>query len=216
MGSTWGDEFESPPHRIVVKPFFIDTHEVTCDEYQKFIAATEYPTPPGWINGQYPTGTARRPVTGVNWDDANAYAKWAGKRLPSEAEWEFAARGTEGRRYPWGNEWRPGFSNADSTSLGRMSDVGAYSAGASPFGLFDMVGNAWEWTSSDFIAYPGSNVSVQSSEDNKVIRGGCYLSKKTQATATYRFSWSARNAEGYENTSFRCVKDIEVSSAARH
>ncbi|MEP7340928.1 MAG: SUMF1/EgtB/PvdO family nonheme iron enzyme, partial [Acidobacteriota bacterium] len=154
MGNNAGELAEAPAHQVSVKPFYIDLHEVTCEDYQKFLLATNRRAPQGWEGYRHPAGAARRPVTGVNWDDAAAYAAWAGKRLPTEAEWEFAARGADGRRYPWGNEWKQGFANADSSSVGHMTDAGAYASGASPYGALDMVGNAWEWTASDFIAYP--------------------------------------------------------------
>jgi serine/threonine-protein kinase len=143
----------------------------------------------------------------VTWDDANAYAKWANKSLPSEAAWEFAARGTDRRLYPWGNDWRDGQANANGASSSIVS-VGSYK-GASPFGAFDMVGNAWEWTASDFRPYPGGRLPAnQPSGDLKVIRGGSYESTKDFATTTYRTGWPARGANTYDQTGFRCVKNV--------
>ncbi|MBC7910300.1 MAG: SUMF1/EgtB/PvdO family nonheme iron enzyme [Pyrinomonadaceae bacterium] len=252
-----GDEtgYESPAHRVTVKPFYIDTYEVTNEEYAKFIKATNRRAPPGWTNNSYPNGAARKPVTGVTWDDANAYAKWAGKRLPTEEEWEFAARGTDGRRYPWGNEPPSGLSLEDENRLSELrnkrrqllvtytdewpevveinrqiavlekklkestllansgdivdglADVGSYK-GASPYGAFDMTGNAWEWTASKLIPYPGGSLQIKISDDVKVIRGGTYSSNQKQATTTYRRGWRASGEEDYGNTGFRCVKDI--------
>lgn len=153
MGNASGDAFERPPHQVLVKPFFIDLYEVTCADYARFVEQTGYAPPPDWRDGQYPQGSARRPVTGISWDDAVAYAKWTNKRLPTEEEWEFAARGTDGRLYPWGNDWLAGMANADS---GGPADVGAFK-GVSPFGIYDMAGNVWEWTANDLRPYPGDS-----------------------------------------------------------
>jgi eukaryotic-like serine/threonine-protein kinase len=212
MGSDAGDESERPPHKVTVKPFFIDLYEVTCEEYEKFIRATRRQPPATWDNGHYPSGWERRPVTGINWDDASAYAEWAGKRLPTEQEWEFAARGSDRRLYPWSSEWKKGLANAGPTSLGHVVDVGTYPAGVSPFGAVDMVGNAWEWTASDFVAYPGGRLPGQATDTLKVIRGGCFLSRPDQATTTIRVGWPARGGNEYDNTGFRCAKDLPATS----
>jgi formylglycine-generating enzyme required for sulfatase activity len=150
-------------------------------------------------------------VTGVAWDDANDYARWTGRRLPTEEEWEFAARGEDGRLYPWGNDWQAA-ANANGAEQS-LSDRGAYK-GTSPFGTYDMVGNAWEWTASNFRSYPGRGLpssqssGSQPSGELKVIRGGCYESTKDYATTTYRAGWPARNAPTYEQTGFRSAKDV--------
>lgn len=253
MGRDDGDEYERPAHRVTVKPFFVDLYEVTNEDYAKFVKATNYRAPSAWGMGFQPR-ESRKPVTGVTWDDANAYAKWAGKRLPTEEEWEFAARGTDGRLYPWGNN-PPNALSADDesklielrnkrlelliqytedwpevketerqidllvkklvgSSLANMggvsdgiADVGAYK-GASPFGAFDMAGNAWEWTASKMIPYPSGSLPIKVSDDLKVIRGGTYLSNRTQATTTYRRGYRA-SGDDYGNTGFRCVRDIK-------
>ncbi|HKO98596.1 MAG TPA: SUMF1/EgtB/PvdO family nonheme iron enzyme [Pyrinomonadaceae bacterium] len=211
MGSDNGDEYEKPAHRVTVKPFFIDINEVTCEEYEKFVKTTGYQAPSGWVNGTFPAGAERKPVTGVNWDDANNYARWVKKRLPTEEEWEFAARGPEGWKYPWGNEWRKGLANADNASTG-LADVGQFN-GRSAFGLADMVGNAWEWTSTPIHSYHGGKIPEdQLSEVDrnkmKTIRGGCYLSSPQQATATYRRGWpQARGPYDFNQTGFRCAQD---------
>ena len=203
-----GDEYERPAHKVTVKPFFMDQYEVTNEDYAKFVKATGHRVPSNWVNGNYAAGAARKPVTGVTWDDATAYAKWAGKRLPTEEEWEFAARGTDGRLYPWGNDWSAGLANAEGASNGTV-DVGTYK-GTSPFGAYDMVGNAWQWTASKLTAYPGGSIPGQTAGGNlKVIRGGTYASKASQATATYRRGWPATGADNYNNTGFRCVEDVK-------
>jgi serine/threonine protein kinase len=207
MGRNGGDAAEGPAHQVTVKSLFIDTYEATNEDYAKFVQATGYNAPTTWRSGNYPAGAGRKPVTGVTWDDANSYCKWAGKRLPTEEEWEFAARGTDNRLYPWGNSWQQGSANANNASQG-LVDVGSFKA-ASPVGVFDMVGNAWEWTASDFKAYPGGHLPANlPAGELKVIRGGSYESPKDYATTTYRTGWPARGARTYDQTGFRCVKDI--------
>lgn len=209
MGSDKGDEYERPRHEVKVKPFFIDRYEVTCDEYEEFIRATGHTAPPGWINAHHPPGKARSPVTGASWDDANAYARWAGKRLPTEEEWEFAARGTDGRRYPWGSEWKSRMANADTSAHGHggTAEVGEHK-GSSPFGAFDMAGNAWEWTATDFATYPGGQSATPPQNEQKVVRGGSWKSNKNQATTTFRIGMAGRGGSEYSDIGFRCAKDV--------
>jgi eukaryotic-like serine/threonine-protein kinase len=210
MGRNDGDEYERPAHSVSVRTFFMDKYEVTCEDYARFLQGSNYPrVPAGWGGRSYPAGAARLPVTGVTWDDANAYARWAGKRLPTEDEWEFAARGTDGRRYPWGNEWRAGMANADSDGEANkgLAEVGKY-GGASPSGLFDMAGNVWEWTASPFAPYPGGpslNRIKMPEGAVRVVRGGSWDSSKKFATTTYRGYWSVKDAR--PTVGFRCAKD---------
>lgn len=209
MGRDDGDDVsERPAHHVPsLRPFFIDAHEVACDEYAKFIQVTGHRQPPGWVDDKFPVGAEHRPVTGVTWEDARDYCERNDKRLPTETEWEFAARGTDGRLYPWGNKWQPGMANAGGAAT-RLADVETYK-GASPFGALDMVGNAWEWTASDMRAYPGGRLPPDLSVGElKVIRGGSYESTKNTATTTYRTGWPARNALTYDQTGFRCVRDV--------
>jgi serine/threonine-protein kinase len=207
MGNASGDGFERPPHRVSVGPFFIDQYEVTCAEYARFIEKTGHAPPPGWVGGQYPQGAGRRPVTDVTWDDASAYAKWNNKRLPTEEEWEFAARGTDGRIYPWGKEWQAGMANVGGAGGGALADVGTFK-GASPFDVYDMVGNAWEWTADDLRPYPGAKWEYVPQGSLKVIRGGSWRESPDQATTTYRGYLPARGGKDYSATGFRCVQDI--------
>lgn len=209
MGSANGDTFERPPHRVSVKPFFIDLYEVTCADYARFVEQTGHAPPPGWPTGRPPPEMARRPITGISWDDAVAYANWVGRRLPTEDEWEFAARGEDGRLYPWGEEWQAGLANAGGAE-GGLADVGVFK-GTSPFGAYDMVGNVWEWTTSDLKPYPGGQLPGAPRGGLKVIRGGSWREGPEQATTTYRGYLFTRTSKDYSATGFRCVKDVTSS-----
>jgi formylglycine-generating enzyme required for sulfatase activity len=206
MGRDDGDELERPGHIVEVKPFFIDRLEVTNQEYQRFISATKRRPPSHWIGGKIAGGQMKLPVVNVSWSDAKAYAQWSKKRLPTEAEWEFAARGTDGRIYPWGNEWKPDHANAGKGKSGKLLDAGRYATGASPFGSLDMSGNVWEWTATDFKDYPGrKTASSFAGSGLKVIRGGAYDEDLKNATTTYRGAVSPDRA--YNKTGFRCARD---------
>jgi formylglycine-generating enzyme required for sulfatase activity len=141
-------------HVVHVKPFWIDKYPVTNADFKKFLYATHYHPADDldflrdWKNGTYPEGWADKPVTWVSREDASAYAAWAGKRLPREWEWQYAAQGTDYRAYPWGNQWDD--SAVPSPDKGRAmrgpDAVSAHTRGASPFGVMDLVGNVWQWT----------------------------------------------------------------------
>jgi formylglycine-generating enzyme required for sulfatase activity/DNA-directed RNA polymerase subunit RPC12/RpoP len=203
MGRVSGDKYASPPLNVIVGPFFIDRTEVTNEEYQKFINATGYPAPSYWRGRAFKAGEAKFPVVNVSWLDASAYAKWAGKRLPTEAEWEFAARGSQQFIYPWGDEWKTGYANANRGSKGRIAAVGSYSQGASPFGALDMSGNVWELTSGNLFNYADITKVIL---PGMVIRGGAYDVPRERATTTYR--GVVPPDRGFEKTGFRCVRDV--------
>lgn len=185
-----------------MKGFFMDIYETTNQDYSDFLAATNHPRPPGWK--EIPATQAKFPVVGITWEDAKTYAKWKEKRLPTDEEWELASRGNEKRIYPWGNEWIPGYANANN-SMKSLTQVGAFPLGASVYGIHDMSGNAWEWTSSDFKGGSGA------SKPHKTIRGGAFSSKKEDATTTSKIGWPAVGAKDYSLIGFRCVKDIEAT-----
>jgi formylglycine-generating enzyme required for sulfatase activity len=208
MGNDVGDDFEKPAHAVVVKPFLIDAQEVTVADYKKFIEATGRRVPANWRSET--SGSERVAVTGVDWFDAAAYAAWSGKRLPTESEWELAARGFDRRTYPWGNEWHSGFANAGDSSAGRVVEASAHPQGRSPFGALDMVGNAWEWTASDLEPYPNSRVKLPSGI-RKVIRGGSWaLDSPADWTTTFRGFALPAGGKDYTKIGFRCVMDVEV------
>jgi formylglycine-generating enzyme required for sulfatase activity len=138
------DTVELPEFRIAKYP-------VTCAEYFHFIAATGHRRPDYWLrDGSYPPKLARHPVVFVSWADAVAYTEWLGGRLPSEAEWEKAARGADGRLYPWGNEFKAENCNTSESGTDGTRPVDAHPGGVSPYGLMDMAGNVWEWTATHY------------------------------------------------------------------
>lgn len=204
MGRTDGDEYERPPHFVEVKPFYLDRTEVTNEQYKAFVLATGYVAPQHWRGNQPPEGENNHPVVNVAWQDASAYAEWAGKRLPTEEEWEFAARGSDGRLYPWGNDWNQEFANTAESNGAKIVEVGRYPGGASPFGVLDLCGNVWEWTASELRSYQTQTVLVP---DLKVIRGGAYDVRNERATTTYRGAVQADKF--YPKTGFRCAQDIQ-------
>jgi serine/threonine-protein kinase len=206
MGRDNEDEYVGPPYEVTVAPYFMDKTEVTNKQYLEFVQATDYAPPPDWENGTFKVGTADHPVVNVTWNDARAYAEWAKKRLPTEAEWEFAARGTDGRLYPWGNDWRPGNSYTKESGLSTLQPVGSAPDGASPYGILDMAGNAWEWCSNNFSPYPGSTAPPKDLTF-KIIRGGSLGDTREKATTTYR-NWVPPE-QRYEALGFRCVRSVQ-------
>ena len=219
MGRNSGNDLDSPAHQVTLKPFFIDRTEVTNLAYKKFIDAQNYPAPPDWKGNLFPEGQSQFPVTDLTWGDANAYALWLKKRLPTEEEWEFAARGTDQRKYSWGNEFVEGKANLQNNSSAprrKKLPVGSFQDSTSPFGAVDMIGNVWEWTASSLKPYPNGRAIDQKGYKNlKVIRGGAWMSEPAQATTTYRRGWPATRADwgqtvpDYSATGFRCAQDVQ-------
>ena len=177
--------------RVHVDAFWIDRTPVTNAEYARFVAATGRKPPRHWPGAAPPGEIADHPVVYVSWHDAAAYAEWAGKRLPSEQEWEKAARGTDGRDYPWGR-WKRGVCNTEEAGIGGTTPVGRYSPGGdSPYGCADMAGNVWEWTaSSRGRGFYG-------------MRGGSWNYDQPIALCSY---WSGRHpGDATADIGFRCV-----------
>ena len=207
MGRDNGNEYEKPAHKVTVKAFYIDETEVTNAQYQEFVDATRRQPPPHWPNGRAPVGQGSHPVYNVSWDDANAYARWAGKRLPTEVEWEYAARGADGRLYPYGNDPKLQYSNASEDDYRAPLAVKNYPQGASPYGVYDMAGNVAEWTGDDFRLYQGSKLPLDDpNSGRKSVRGGAFNIPAAAQTATDRYFYppSTKNA----SIGFRCAKDI--------
>jgi formylglycine-generating enzyme required for sulfatase activity len=128
-----------------VDDFYIDTFPTTNADYARFCAATRHPVPEYWEGGRCPREFYDHPVVHVTWRDASAYATWAGKSLPSTEQWEKAARGTSGRIFPWGDQRTAAKCNVRETAVERTTSVSRYHSGVSPYGVYDMVGNVWEW-----------------------------------------------------------------------
>jgi formylglycine-generating enzyme required for sulfatase activity len=213
-----GDEDERPAHRVRVASFRIDRYETTTAMYAAFVKATGRTIPHHWVSGTYPDGKADHPVVYVDWHDADAFCRWAGKRLPTEAEWERAARGTDGRRFPWGNEFSTTKANTPQYWLikhepGDTMPVGSFPQGRSPEGLEDMAGNVYEWVSDWYQSYPSNTVpNVHYGVKNKVLRGGswydclsygCGLSSPVYNRS--RFAPAIKN-KGF---GFRCAQDVK-------
>ncbi len=192
---------------VTLKPFYLDKTEVTNEQYALFLAANNAAPPPSWKGGLFAAGAEKLPVTDVSWEDATAYAAWAGKRLPTEAEWEYAARGGKDWSYPWGPEWRADWANVAGKQL---QPVGSFAQASGAFGAFDLIGNAAEWTASDYNACAKDEAgSAGSNAANKVVRGGSYESKA--ATAAWRQSLPAKRQgnANFKTVGFRCARDVQ-------
>ncbi len=198
------DPSEKPEHKVMVKTFLLDRFEVTNEQYLEFVKATGHAAPPGWKGYSFPPGEGKYPVTTVSWDDAADYAAWVKKRLPTEAEWEYAARGGEGRIYPWGNEFAPQKANTREMGKNRPMPVGSYDDGANRSGIYDLAGNVAEWTASEYTLYPGSKAKELSGQ--KVVRGGSFVANRVYAKGTTRVPLPPATRDS--SIGFRCAKDM--------
>ena len=208
---------EQPQHRVYLDSFYIDKYEVTNRQFKKFVDATGYVTDAeeqGWgylwegsNEWPRPKGASWRaprghgssirhkdnhPVVQVSYNDALAYLEWAGKRLPTEAEWEKASRGVDGRLYPWGNRWDPTRLNSWEKGPRMTTPVGSYPKGVSPYGAYDMVGNVWEWVLDwyhpTYYRTPRewSNPTGPAEGKHRVLRGACWLNQKYVTRCAHR------------------------------
>jgi hypothetical protein len=204
----------SQRHVMDIPSFYMDTYPVTNRDFKKFMDATHYQPKDNynflkdWTGGVYPKGWDNKPVTWVSMEDARAYATWAGKRLPHEWEWQYAAQGTDNRRYPWGNDMDPALMPAEDSSreMRAPTNVNAYPRGASPFGVMDMVGNVWQWT----------DEYIDDHTRNAVLKGGGYYrstSSKWYFPRAYELNKYGKYllmAPGIDRSAtigFRCVMD---------
>jgi formylglycine-generating enzyme required for sulfatase activity len=223
MGSNSRLADEGPQHTVRLPDYYIDKYEVTNLQYQEFIEATGRRAPDHFEDRSPPAGKVDHPVTFVTWFDARDYCGWAGKRLPTEQEWEKAARGTQARIFPWGDDFDIDAANTPVrwARLGREGDtspVGAFKAGVSPYGLYDMSGNVWEWTSSWYLPHPGNTTKSENyGEIYKVLKGGswwdCSFYKCGISAPTFNrsfFNARVKNA----SFGFRCAKDATGNAEA--
>jgi formylglycine-generating enzyme required for sulfatase activity len=205
LGAEKGFPDEQPQHEVKLDAFYIDIHEVTVGQYQRYLKETGLKPPSFWLPG---VGSLDEPVVGLCWEEAAAYAAWAGKRLPTEAEWEYAARGgTIGLKFPWGNEPDLDYANLDSFGI-----LPVASLKPNGYGLYDMIGNVWEWCSDWY----DSGFYSTSSKDNpkgpeegkhKVLRGWAWNNRKGHATVTKRHKLLPVVKSYF--VGFRCVKSVK-------
>ena len=235
MGRDDGPDDERPAHHVFLPTFYIDRNLVTVGDFVLFVQAKGVVGPHGemyldvrdpdnrihqrdgvWLPDK---GAELHPVGEVSWFGALAYCQWRQKRLPSEAEWEKAARGTDGRLYPWGNDPpRPELAFFGAFR-GDTVPIGQYPKGASPYGVLDMAGQTWEWTTSVYRSYPYEPTDGRedlSTVASRVTRGGSSSSPAVGLTAISReIVSSTRQATGHAYIGFRCVKSLEMMSQAR-
>jgi serine/threonine-protein kinase len=206
MGSTEGESDEQPVHKVTLDSFWIDQTEVTNGQYARCVAAGKcsppLPLSSGTRSSYYGDSQYDNyPVIYVSWDDATNYCAWAGGRLPTEAQWEYAARGPEGRVYPWGNEFdgtklnycdaKCLFGDVDKTADDGYADtapVGSYPGGASWVGALDLAGNVWEWVADWYGSYPSEpqvDPTGPSSGHGRVLRGGCWINSRNSARGAF-------------------------------
>lgn len=205
VGSSDGDYDEQPVHEVLIDPFYIDVHEVTNQQFQMFLEATGHPKPAFW----HPEiDKPDDPVVGVSWYDAVAYAVWVGKRLPTEVEWELAARGgSAGTKYPWGDDPDCRYANFKSFGIAPVKSLKPNN-----YGLYDLIGNVWEWCSDwyDRTYYSSSkkrNPQGPVIGTHKVLRGGAWYCREDQVRVTNRF-YAMPDVSSF-NFGFRCAKSAD-------
>ncbi len=219
MGSRQDDKMadkdERTAHTVRLDAFHIDQYEVTTARYAKFFQETKRPAPKYWSD-QIPQRHGNEPVIGVDWNDANGYCVWAGKRLPTEAEWEKAARGIDQRLYPWGNaepnRQRANFDHCcDFKGYEALTEGGSFEQGKSPYGAYDMAGNVWEWVADrydggSYDESPERNPTGRLSGEKRIVRGGAWDSASAYIRSSYRLRLSPTFR--LDNIGFRCAQDV--------
>jgi len=206
-----GEPDERPQHEVTLSGFLIDKTEVTWRQYQIYASANNKRLPPGPVWGIF----ENYPISFILPREAEAFCRWAGGRLPTEAEWEKAARGIDGRNYPWGDKWDATRCNSISGGMHRPEAVGAFPSCISPYGALDMAGSMWEWTSGHYAAYSpdgsdnGKNRDENAARSLQTMRGGAWMNQSGWLRTAYRHERSPRSRN--MDHGFRCVMDQEVS-----
>ncbi|MGD8968663.1 MAG: SUMF1/EgtB/PvdO family nonheme iron enzyme [Anaerolineae bacterium] len=210
MGQDDGPRSSRPQRRITLDRFAIDRTEVTNAAVAQFVAGRDTELV-GW-DAAHAGKRPHDPAVGLLWREADAYCRWAGKRLPTEAEWEKAARGTDGRRYPWGDTWDPARANSAESGLGAVATVGSFPSGASPYGVLDMAGNAAEWVADTFdpdyyLRAPEQNPPGPGQVLDHGLRGGSWASPREHAQTFFRDS--SHSVRPNPRVGFRCARSLD-------
>lgn len=209
MGSNDEQPDEKPSHAVTLAPYAIGKYDVTNAQFRRFVEETVYDAGTAWKEYAEKWGSDS-PVVCVSWYDANAYCRWAGLRLPTEAEWEYAARGSDSRKYPWGNEWDASRAVCGENSGNRAQPVGSRPNGASPFGCLDMAGNVEQWCSSKYRPYPynaGDGREEPGGSENRVMRGGYWMDPGYFCRCSRRYAVLPPVGR-YNSFGFRCAKSL--------
>jgi formylglycine-generating enzyme required for sulfatase activity len=208
---------EGPARTIYLSSFYIDKYEVTNSSYRTFAESTGYPQPhaPSW--DAYFFGKSTYPVLNVSWRDAQAFCAAASKRLPTEAEWEKAARGSSpGSRF-WANWTISGLSNLKTAGRGMPAPVGSFPADVSPFGAYDMAGNVHEWVDDRYALYSGNPIPFEPNNGAKVVRGGSYAMGPVELSPSWRASLDPSIPPGADSpVGFRCAADPSIVADGAH
>jgi len=204
---------QHPEIKLFLGSFYMDRYEVTNEEYQKFLKATQFTDLPAhWVEGEYPADQGLHPITQVTWWEAWSYCIWAGKQLPTEAQWEKSARGAEGLPYPWGKEFVKGKANLGIDGDRKTAAVTAYPEDVSPFKIYGMSGNVMEWTQDWYLPYPGNpKPDARFGKELKVLRGNGFQKAGHYFLPAYRFAFTRTEAnpnDFFENVGFRCASEI--------
>jgi formylglycine-generating enzyme required for sulfatase activity len=219
MGSNDGDPDEAPEHQVFLKGFFIDRKEVTQEEYARFAKMTKRNLPRIEVfeDDQSKLLKPEFAAMSVSWDEAVAYCKWAGKRLPTEAEWEKAGRGEGKRKYPWGEKFVTNGANVDGTEDGYtyLAPPASFEAGRSPYGIYDVTGNVAEWVADTYDEgyyrkSPYRDPKGPADGDLKVVRGGSWRETEHNARLSKRFA--AKHWRTDITIGIRCASDLDSST----